>query len=177
VFVTLSCEICFLTHCIVNGMCYCINSLVHHVSNSQLRGFSVRALERLYVFSSITPILTCSSTCRQTKEAGGLITESCIALVFIFLYIYLYRLTLIRIIHPRSHFQMCTYMQNFKTLVELSMFKIQRTIHLFESQSHEIDASFFCLFLLQYSGRNVFVHETAVDFLTQKYLLDKQQIK
>ena len=53
-FVTVSCRISVLTHCIMNGMCDCINSFVHHVSDSELRCVCVLALECLYVFRSIT---------------------------------------------------------------------------------------------------------------------------
>ena len=53
-FVTLSCSICVLTHCIMNGVSYCINSLIYHVSDAELRCVSVWVLDSLYVLCSIT---------------------------------------------------------------------------------------------------------------------------
>ena len=52
--VTMYCGVYLLTHQIVYSMCYCINGFVHHVCDSELRGVSVRVLELLYIFSSIT---------------------------------------------------------------------------------------------------------------------------
>ena len=56
-FVTLSCSICVLTYCIMNGMSYCINSLIYHVSDAELRCVSVWVLDSMYVFCFITHTL------------------------------------------------------------------------------------------------------------------------
>ncbi len=52
-FVTQNCRIGVLTHYIMNGMCYCINSFVNHVSEAKLRCVGVRAVKCLHVFGSI----------------------------------------------------------------------------------------------------------------------------
>ena len=63
---------CVLTHFIMNGMSYCINSLVRHVSDTELRCVSVRALQRLYVFTSITHSLIYSCTLKHRETEDGI---------------------------------------------------------------------------------------------------------
>lgn len=67
-FVTQSHRICVLTHCIMNGMSYCVNSLVHHVGNAELRSVGVRTLESRYVLRSITHSLTCHSNWQHRRS-------------------------------------------------------------------------------------------------------------
>ena len=45
--VTLYCGVYLLTHNIVYSVCYCINSFVNHVCDSELRSISVWVLELL----------------------------------------------------------------------------------------------------------------------------------
>ena len=69
---------CVLTHFIMNCMSYCINSLVNHVSDSELRCVSVLAGERLNVFSSITHSLIFGCTLKHTETEENYILVSAI---------------------------------------------------------------------------------------------------
>ena len=71
---------CVLTHFIMNCMSYCINSLVNHVSDSELRCVSVLAGERLNVFSSITHSLIFGCTLKHTETEEHDILASAITI-------------------------------------------------------------------------------------------------
>ena len=66
--ITLYFGVYLLTHQVVYSVCYCVNSFVHHVCDSELRGVSVWVLELPYIFSSITHFVRRASAFKKRIE-------------------------------------------------------------------------------------------------------------